>query len=248
MTSVTLLFASAPKIIIFGVIFKLFLLVLFDFQSVWSSIFLFASVLSIIVGSVSALFQKRLKRLFAYSTISHTGFILLGIACGSVDSASSLIFYILVYSTLTILVFSILIFAILTQVNFPAFLANWTSSGVRNYVFVISFTLVLFSLAGVPPLAGFFSKLQILLSLVAQQYYVIGLIIVIVSSISSFYYIRLIKTFFFVKTSKNNFWISPAKRQNTEFLIGVLLFFNLTFCLFPELFSLISLTLGLILF
>lgn len=120
----TLLFASAPKIIIFSIIIKLFLLVFIDFNSVWSPFFFFASVLSITIGSVSAIYQKRLKRLFAYSTISHTGFILLGIACASADSAGSLIFYIVIYSGMTILLFSLLILAIITQVNFPAFIAN----------------------------------------------------------------------------------------------------------------------------
>jgi NADH-quinone oxidoreductase subunit N len=215
---------------------------------VWSPFLFFASVLSIAVGSVSAIYQKRLKRLFAYSTIAHTGFILLGVACASADSMSSLIFYIVIYSGLTILLFSLLIFAITTQSNFPAFIANWTSSGTRNYVFIISFTLVLFSIAGVPPLAGFFSKLLILLSLITQEYYVTGLVIVIISSIASFYYIRLIKTFFFVKTSKNNFWISTTKRHGSEFNIGCLMCLNLMFCLYPELLSLISTTLSLVLY
>jgi len=69
---------------------------------------------------------------------------------------------------------------------------------------VISFTLILFSVAGVPPLAGFFSKLMVLLSFITQGYYITGLTLVIISSIASFYYIRLIKTFFFVKAYRNN--------------------------------------------
>jgi NADH-quinone oxidoreductase subunit N len=246
--SVTFLFAAVPKIVLFNLIIKIFLLVFSDFSIIWSSFFLFASVLSIVIGSVSALYQKRLKRLFAYSTISHTGFILLGVACLSVDSTSSLIFYVVVYSGLTILLFSLLIFSIITQENFPAFIANWTSSGLRNYVFIISFTLVLFSIAGIPPLAGFFSKLMVLLSLIAKQHYITSLVIVIVSSIASFYYIRLIKTFFFVKTSKNNLWISSTKRHCGELSVGIFFFLNLTFCFYPEFLSLVSGTLSLVLF
>jgi NADH-quinone oxidoreductase subunit N len=124
------LFASAPKIVIFSIIIKLFLLVFIGFNSVWSPFLFFASVLSIAVGSVSAIYQKRLKRLFAYSTISHTGFILLGIACASADSMSSLIFYIVVYSGLTILLFSLLIFARPTQSNTSNTKQNET--GVRD--------------------------------------------------------------------------------------------------------------------
>jgi NADH-quinone oxidoreductase subunit N len=79
---------------------------------------------SILIGSVSAIYQKRLKRLLAYSTIAHTGFILFGVVCMSIDSVSSLIFYLVIYSGLTVLLFSLLIFASITSLNFPAFIAN----------------------------------------------------------------------------------------------------------------------------
>jgi NADH-quinone oxidoreductase subunit N len=124
MISVTLLFAAVPKIIIFSVIIKLFLLIFYDFSSFWSPLFLFASVLSIGVGSLSAIYQKRLKRLFAYSTVAHTGFILLGIVGASPDSIKTLVFYLVIYSGLTVLLFSLLIFAIISVVRFPSYLAS----------------------------------------------------------------------------------------------------------------------------
>jgi len=238
--SVTLLFAAVPKIIIFSVITKLFVLVFYDFSSFWVYFFLLASVLSIAIGSLSAIYQKRLKRLFAYSTIAHTGFILLGIVGASPESVKTLTFYLVIYSGLTILLFSLLIFATISVSRFPAYLSSWTASGLKNYVFVITFTLVLFSIAGIPPLAGFFSKFLILLSFVSQEYYVTSVVIVLISSVACFYYIRLIKTFFFVKSSKNSFWISSPKRQHSEFIVGLLLFCNLFFVARPELLSLFS--------
>jgi NADH-quinone oxidoreductase subunit N len=238
--SVTLLFAAVPKIIIFSLIVKIFFLVFYDFSSHWSSFFLFASVLSIAVGSISAIYQKRLKRLFAYSTIAHTGFILLGIVGVSPEGVQSLIFYLVIYSGLTILLFSLLIFAIISVNRFPTYLATWTASGLKNYVFVITFTLVLFSIAGIPPLAGFFSKFLILLSFVSNEYYVTSLVIVMISSVACFYYIRIIKTFFFVKSSKNSFWISSTKRLHSEYVIGFLLFVNLFFVLYPDVLSLFA--------
>jgi len=89
---------------------------------------------------------------------------------------------------------------------------------------------------------------MIILSLISQEYYLVSLIVVIISSVACFYYIRLIKTFFFVKTSKNNLWISITKRQNSEFCIGLLLVLNLAFCFFPDFLALISIALSLILF
>jgi NADH-quinone oxidoreductase subunit N len=163
-----------------------------------------ASVLSVFIGSISAIYQKRIKRLFAYSTIAHTGFLLLGLIGTSLDSTGALIFYLIVYVIMTILLFSLLIFSFLTQTNFPAFIANWTSFGLKNPIFAISFSFTLFSIAGIPPFAGFFSKFFILFSAITQTYYLTVLFIVIISSIACFYYIRLIKAFFFVKTSKIN--------------------------------------------
>jgi NADH:ubiquinone oxidoreductase subunit 2 (subunit N) len=143
--------------------------------------------------------------------------------------------------------FSLLIFAIISIVRFPGYLASWTSSGLKNYVFVMSFALTLFSIAGIPPLAGFFSKFLILFSFISQEYFLTSVTIVLISSVACFYYIRLIKTFFFVKSSKNSFWISSTKRQHSEYIIGTLLFFNMFFVFRPELFSsfstLISITL-----
>jgi NADH:ubiquinone oxidoreductase subunit 2 (subunit N) len=114
-------------------------------------------------------------------------------------------------------------------------LSSWTASGLKNFTFILSFTLILFSIAGIPPLAGFFSKFLILLSAVSEQYYVSSIVIVLISSVACFYYIRLIKSFFFVKTTKNNLWISCTKRQHSEYVVGVLLFLNLFFVLRPEL-------------
>lgn len=243
--SVTLLFAAVPKIIIFSLIVKLFLLVFCDYSELWGPFFLFASVLSIAVGSLSAIYQKRLKRLFAYSTIAHTGFILLGVVGASPDSIKTLTFYVVIYSGLTLLLFSLLIYAVLSVSGFPAYLATWTASGLKNSVFVISFTFVLFSIAGIPPLAGFFSKFLILLSFVSQEYYVTSVIIVLISSVACFYYIRLIKTFFFVKFSKNSFWISTPKRQHSEYLIGAFSFLNIFFVFRPELLSFFSTLVGI---
>jgi NADH-quinone oxidoreductase subunit N len=164
-----MLFASAPKLILFSIIVKLFFFTFYDYTSAFVPFFLFASLASITVGSISAIYQKRIKRLFAYSTIAHTGFILLGILACSAESSKALIFYIIVYALLTVLLFSLLIFSTLTTSAYPKYLANLTSIGLKNYLFAISFTLILFSIAGIPPLAGFFSKFFVLFSVIAKK-------------------------------------------------------------------------------
>jgi NADH-quinone oxidoreductase subunit N len=130
---------------------------------------------------------------------------LLGLVANSAESSKALIIYIVLYSLLTILLFSLLIFSTTATPNFPKYLANLTSFGLKNYTFAITFTLALFSIAGIPPLAGFFSKFFVLLSAISHSYVYTPILIVIISSVACFYYIRLIKIFFFVKDSKNSF-------------------------------------------
>ena len=240
MLNVTMLFAAAPKIIMFSLIIKLIFSSLFDFLPIIQQLLLIASLMSISIGTFSAIYQKRIKRLFAYSTISHTGFILLGVLASSAESSKATITYIIIYSFLTVLLFSLLILAAISTNNHPKYLANWTSFGIKNYVFAISFALILFSIAGIPPLAGFFSKFFVLLSAISNEYYVSCFYIVFISSIATFYYIRLIKIFFFVKTSKNSFWLSARSKKNADIILSILMFLNLVFFVRPDFISQLS--------
>jgi NADH-quinone oxidoreductase subunit N len=138
---------------------------------------------------------------------------------------------------LTVLLFSLLILAAISTNNHPKYLANWTAFGIKNYVFAISFAIILFSIAGIPPLAGFFSKFFVLLSAISNEYYVSCFYIVFISSIACFYYIRLIKIFFFVKTSKNSFWLSNNSKKNADIILSSLMFFNIAFFIRPDFIS-----------
>jgi len=101
-----------------------FFFAFYNFQDILLPFFLFSAISSIAVGSFSAIYQKRIKRLFAYSTIAHSGFILLAVVAGSLDSAKSSIFYIFAYAFLTLLLFSILIYVTTAISNFPKYLVN----------------------------------------------------------------------------------------------------------------------------
>jgi NADH:ubiquinone oxidoreductase subunit 2 (subunit N) len=233
-----------PKIILFSILTKLYFFTCFDHFELWSPFFLLASIASIAVGSFSAIYQKRVKRLFAYSTISHTGFILLGLLVGTPESVKALTFYIIVYAFLTILLFSLLIYSSISSNNSIKYIANWTSVGFKNYFFTACFTLTLFSIAGIPPLAGFFSKFFVLLSIVGNEYYISSIVIILLSGISCFFYIRFIKIFFFTKTSKYSFWLSNSTKQNTEIIISLFLLFNICFFIFPNTLTNLSTIIG----
>ena len=211
--SVTLLFAAAPKIVLFGLIFKLCFFVLYDYNSIWSFFFGVSGICSIIIGSISAVYQKRIKRLFAYSTIAHAGFILLSFLSCSLPAVKALIFYLIFYSFMTISLFALLINASINFTFQPKYLINLSGVGSKNYIFAITFVFIILSIAGVPPLAGFFTKFFILLSLIGSNYFFVSLIVIFFSSIACFYYIRLVKIMFFVKQVKNSFWITHNSKK-----------------------------------
>lgn len=175
-----------------------------DYSSYTSIILWFSGLGSIAFASIAALYQKRMKRLLAYSTISHTGFILLAICCNTNDSLKSSMLYIVLYVLMSLAVFSVIYLASLNN-QLPKYLVNWSALSQRNFCFGITFTFVLFSIAGIPPLAGFYSKLCVIFSLISQNYIVTTLLVAILSSIACFYYIRLVKIFFFTSFSKNNY-------------------------------------------
>jgi NADH-quinone oxidoreductase subunit N len=128
---------------------------------------------------------------------------LLAFVATSVESAYALIFYVIIYSCLTVALFSLLINMSLNLELQPKYLINLSAIGSKNQIFAVTLTFVIFSIAGIPPLAGFFSKFFILLSLIGAKYYFISLVVIFFSSIACFYYIRFIKIMFFFKKSKN---------------------------------------------
>ena len=246
--SVTMLFAATPKIVLFSVLFKICFFVLWDFQHFWATFIGVSAVLSIIVGSISAIYQKRIKRLFAYSTIAHTGFILLAFLAGSLQSVKALIFYIIIYACLTIALFAILINVSNATKIQPKYLINLSGIGSKNNIFSAIFGLIILAIAGIPPLAGFFSKFFILLSLIGAKYYLISLVVITFSSIACFYYIRLVKIMFFVKNSRNYLWVTHNSTQNTELMIAFFTFVIICFFIHSDLFINLSIVTGLTLF
>jgi NADH-ubiquinone oxidoreductase chain 2 len=170
------------------------------------NLLLISSLLSLIIGTVVGLAQTKIKRLLAYSTISHIGFILLALAINSEQSTESLIFYIIQYSITNLNVFLIII-ALGYLTNNNKFINNnyyGSNTDIRfiselkgqfflNPVLTISLTICLFSMAGVPPLIGFFSKQFVLFAAIQSGYYFMSIVAILVSVISASYYLKIIR-------------------------------------------------------
>jgi NADH-ubiquinone oxidoreductase chain 2 len=189
---------------------------LFNFEFTWTSSLLVSSLFSLIIGTVVGLTQKRIKRLFAYSTISHVGFILLALSINSIESIQAFIFYLMQYSISNLNAFIILIsigFSLYYYVNdndeFKE-LADKNNSPIQltsqmkgyfyiNPVLALSLAITIFSFAGIPPLIGFFAKQMVLSAAIDSGYVFLALIAILTSVIGAVYYLNIIKQVFFDK-------------------------------------------------
>ena len=161
------------------------------------------------------MFQKKIKRFLVYSSISHFGFIFLGLCCGSFDGVFSAFFYIIIYSFTMFIIFSILLTVRLKKMNQKLkYLSDFSSMFYLHSYVGFSFLIVLFSMSGIPPFAGFFSKFFIFFSTINNDLILISFVAILLSGAGCFYYIRLIKIFFFdVQCLNSIFFI--LKKENT---------------------------------
>lgn len=232
-SSITAFFATAPKLVLVAVVLKLFYGLFLSQSDLCYLIVFFCGFLSIALATFSALYQKRVKRLLAYSAISHIGFVFLGLCCKTIFSIQICTVYIALYVFMSLGSFMVFMVVNSRQSSYAKYLVNWSSLSNVNLVTSFLFSLFLLSAAGVPPLAGFFTKFGILYGLVDQQFGFAALVVVLVSCISSFYYIRLIKLMFFSKNAASRLWFVSDKR-NLEFVCVFLTFITLFILVRPN--------------
>jgi len=236
-TIVTAYFAIVPKI---AIILTFINLIITPFIGIWNSIepiIIISAILSLIVGSIGAINQGKIKRLISYSAISHIGFILIGIIPLSLYSIQATIIYILIY-----IIMSLNTFTILLNLNQYNYISQFSGLSRANPILALTFGFTLLSIAGIPPLAGFFSKYLVLLNAVENGYYVLSIIAVMGSAISTFYYLRIIKWMFFKDSTYYHYKdlgdvIYPINiRINfiSSIILGVTIFLIITILFFPQ--------------
>nr|UAD89633.1 NADH dehydrogenase subunit 2 [Gracilaria edulis] len=219
---ITAFFSILPKLAIIGLLFRFLLYTFHDLLLFWQGIILSSIFLSLIIGTFGAFAQYKWKRFLAYSSINHVGFLLLGMLQGDLESISSVIFYLIIYIITMIGIFS---FVINTKIyKYPNFyqiryLDDISAIIKYNPFLTFSITILLFSLAGIPPLAGFFSKLFILVAALQVNSFGISLLAVIMSCVACFYYIRLIKNMYFEPISYTWKVIKPMDKLSSLTLV-----------------------------
>jgi len=203
-TAVTLFIGSAPKLAAFAMAIRLLVNGLLALAFDWQQMLVIMAVLSMAIGNLAALAQTNIKRMLAYSTISHMGFMLLGLLSGVVggnwfnapDAYSAAMFYAIVYVLMSLGAFGMVI--LLSRAGFEAeHLASFKGLNQRSPWFALMMLLLMFSLAGIPPTAGFYAKLLVLQSVVAAGQVWLAVVAVLFSLVGAFYYLRVVKLMYF---------------------------------------------------
>ena len=197
-TSVTLFFTMVPKIAALTVFIRFLYVPFLNLIDQWQIIIIFLSIASMLFGAIAAIGQKNIKRLIAYSSISHIGYTLAGLTTGSNDGIQSSIIYISIYVIMNLALFSCLL---MLKRNNKYYENIEDLSGLsRNHPLLsLSFLIILFSLAGIPPLAGFFAKFYVFMAVLEQSMYFLAIVGLLSTVIAAFYYLRIIKIIYFDK-------------------------------------------------
>jgi NADH-quinone oxidoreductase subunit N len=203
-TAVTLVIGSAPKLAAFAMAIRLLVNGMLELAHDWQQMLAIMAVLSMAVGNITAIAQSNLKRMLAYSTIAHMGFMLLGLLSGVVggnwlsaaDAYTTALFYMLIYVLMTMGSFGMLLY--LSRAGFDCeTLEDMRGLSRRSPWYAFLMMVLMLSLAGLPPTAGFYAKLAVLSSAVTAGYIWLAVAAVVLSLIGAFYYLRIVKLMYF---------------------------------------------------
>lgn len=201
-TAVTLFLGSAPKLAAFGFIMRLLVEGLGEMVNDWQGMLLILAVMSIAIGNVVAIAQTNIKRMLAYSTISHMGFLILGFVGADWNGYSSALFYVIAYVLMTLGIFAMIL--LLSRDGFEAEdISDFKGLNKRNAWYAFIGLLLLLSLAGIPPTIGFYAKLAVLQAVVSAGYIWVAVAAVLFSLVGAFYYLRIIKFMYFDEPEEN---------------------------------------------
>jgi len=195
-TSVTMFISTVPKIAAVAMLVRLLVDGLGAMHPYWSDLFMILALLSIALGSVVALMQTNIKRMLAYSTISHVGFVMLGFVTGVITGYGAATFYILVYVLMSLAAFGVII--LLNKKGFEAEeISDYKGLSKSSPWFALMMLVVMLSMAGVPPFIGFYSKFFILQQVISAGFVTVAIIAVVFAVISAYYYLQIIKSMYF---------------------------------------------------
>ena len=229
-TPITAFFAVVPKVAGFAVLIKFMSVPFKNILNEWQLIIIFISIASMILGAVAAIGQTNIKRLMAYSSIGHMGYALAGIATGTQNGYMSSILYITIYVIMNIGTFACIL-ALKKDDKYFEDIKDLSGVSNKHSLLSISFLILFFSLAGIPPLAGFFAKLYVFIAVIESKMYFLAIIGLVTTVISAFYYIRIIKIIYF---DEKNIELSRIKNLGVSSAILICCFIISTYFMYPS--------------
>jgi NADH-quinone oxidoreductase subunit N len=225
---VTAFFASAPKVAAIAIFVRATITAFPGITHEWQQIVVFVSILSMVLGSFAAIGQKNIKRLMAYSSIGHMGFALVGLAAASPEGVQGVLVYMAIYVAMTLGTFAVILSmrrqgVAMEQISDLAGLAR------THPTMAFFLAMLMFSLAGIPPLAGFFAKFYVFLAAINAGLYALAVIGVLASVVGAYYYLMIVKTMYF-DDPKASFDAMPGLLRLVLLVSGVV---NLLFFAWP---------------
>lgn len=227
-TPVTAFMSTIVKIAAFAAFLKLFAGVFGSTQATFIPVMVVLAVITLIVASVTAVFQDNVKRMLAYSSVGHAGYVLVAFVGGGADSFSVIYFYLAVYSVASLLVFTVL--SIVENANSSTLIENFKGLFYKNSFLAVCMILGLLSLAGIPPLAGFFGKYQVFALALTNGYVGLVLLAVVTSLIGVYFYFRVIIIMF----SKSTQAVDVSPSVSIKVLLVVLVALTLLLGILPD--------------
>src|SRR5438067_900013 len=227
-TPVTAFFASAPKVAALAVFTRVALTAFPGIVSQWQQIIVFVAIASMVLGSFAAIVQGNIKGLMAYSSIGHVGFALVGLVAGTVEGVQGVLVYIAIYVAMTLGSFAIIL---AMQRNGQAMeqISDFAGLSRTNPLLAFVFAMLLFSLAGIPPLAGFFAKWYVFVAAIQAGLFTLAVIGVLASVVGAFYYLTIIKVMYFDEPLEK---LDPM-RLELRTVLAVAGIFNIFFFAYP---------------
>ncbi len=227
-TPVTAFFAAAPKLAAMAMFVRVIFSAFPDVVFQWQQILVFLSIASMVLGAFAAIGQQNIKRLMAYSSIGHMGYALVGLASGSEEGVRGVIIYLVIYLVMTLGVFACIL-AMRRWDGMVEDIDELAGLSRNNPLIAFLLSMLLFSLAGIPPLAGFFAKFYVFLAAIHAELYWLAVIGVLASVVGAYYYLRIIKIMYFDEPAEP-FEPMPGPLQSVLGVSGVIV---ILFFLYP---------------
>jgi NADH-quinone oxidoreductase subunit N len=227
-TPITAFFAAAPKVAGIAMFVRVAVTAFPGITTEWQQILVFVSIASMALGAFAAIGQRNIKRLMAYSSIGHMGFALIGLAAGTQEGVQGVLVYIAIYVSMTLGVFAVIL-SMRRSTGMVESIDQLAGLSRTHPAMAFFLAMLLFSMAGIPPLAGFFAKFYVFLAAIKAGLYVLAVIGVVASVVGAYYYLAIIKVMYFDEPAEG-FYEMPYELRVVLAVCGL---FNILFFLYP---------------